>query len=70
MGDSNDIKLIHDQDVDIKEIHDINAYEDIIKAAKTGRLIIFVGAGVSKLVGLPLWKEFARKSWMKFLNIG
>lgn len=43
----------------IKEIPDIRNYSDIIDAAKTGRLIIFVGAGVSKLVGLPLWKEFA-----------
>ncbi|WP_235713404.1 SIR2 family protein [Bacillus mycoides] len=44
---------------DISEIPDINKYEDIIKAAKSGNLIIFVGAGVSKLLKLPLWYEFA-----------
>ncbi len=46
-------------DIDIKEVPDINEYDDIIKAAKTGRLVVFIGAGVSKQVGLPLWKEFA-----------
>lgn len=44
---------------DIKEIPDINSYEEIVKAAKNGRLIIFIGAGISKLIGLPLWSEFA-----------
>ncbi|MGT4651205.1 SIR2 family protein [Bacillus cereus] len=44
---------------DINEVPDINKYEDIIKAAKSGNLIIFVGAGVSKLLKLPLWYEFA-----------
>ncbi len=47
------------QNLEIKEIPDINEYDDILNAAKTGRLVIFVGAGVSKLIGLPLWKEFA-----------
>ncbi|MBC2682698.1 hypothetical protein HAU06_00535 [Bacillus toyonensis] len=44
---------------DINEIPDIHNYKEIIKAAKSGNLIIFVGAGVSKLIGLPLWNEFA-----------
>lgn len=61
MSNSKDASPIRDQDIEIKEIPDINVYDDIIKAAKTGRLIIFVGAGVSKLIGLPLWKEFAHK---------
>lgn len=44
---------------DIKEVPDIHNYQELIKAAKMGRLIIFVGAGISKLIGLPLWYEFA-----------
>jgi len=47
------------QDADIREVPDINEYDDIIKAAKTGRLVVFIGAGVSKQIGLPLWGEFA-----------
>jgi hypothetical protein len=47
------------QDIEIREIPDISEYDDIIKATKTGRLVVFVGAGVSKLVGLPLWREFS-----------
>ncbi|MGE6313692.1 SIR2 family protein [Bacillus cereus] len=41
------------------ELPDINKYEDIIKAAKTGNLIIFVGAGVSRLLELPSWYGYA-----------
>lgn len=32
---------------------------EIIMAAQRGKLVIFVGAGVSKLLGCPDWKEFA-----------
>ncbi|MBS3908961.1 MAG: SIR2 family protein [Actinobacteria bacterium] len=35
--------------------------EEIIKAASRGRLVIFVGAGVSRLIGCPSWREFAEK---------
>ncbi|MCR6790311.1 SIR2 family protein [Bacillus thuringiensis] len=55
-----DEKLINKQE-DINEIPDINKYKDIIKAAKTGNLIIFVGAGVSRLLGLPSWEDYAFK---------
>lgn len=50
---------INSEELEVLELPDLNTYNDIIKAAKTGRLVIFVGAGVSKLIGLPLWKEFA-----------
>ncbi|MBF7150313.1 SIR2 family protein [Bacillus toyonensis] len=53
-----DKKIINKQKNTI-EIPDINKYKDIIKAAKTGNLIIFVGAGVSRLLGLPSWEDYA-----------
>jgi hypothetical protein len=46
---------------DIITTPNIEHYPQIIEAAKTGRLVIFVGAGVSALLGLPLWNEFANK---------
>lgn len=58
MNDGN-LSNVMGKNIDIKEIPDIKKYEDIITAAKTGTLVVFVGAGVSKLVGLPLWSEFA-----------
>lgn len=45
---------------EIKDVPDINDYPDILKAAREGRLIIFIGAGVSKLLQVPLWGEFAK----------
>jgi NAD-dependent SIR2 family protein deacetylase len=36
---------------EIKAMPDIEHYPHIIEAAKTGRLVIFVGAGVSASVG-------------------
>ena len=59
MDDKKDATSDKDQDIEIREMPDINSYDDIIKAARTGRLIVFIGAGVSKEIGLPLWKEFA-----------
>jgi len=42
---------------DIPEIPDIRL--DIYTAASKGELIVFIGAGVSKIVGCPLWQELA-----------
>lgn len=33
--------------------------EELINAAQAGELVVFVGAGVSKLVSGPSWDEFA-----------
>lgn len=35
--------------------------EGILRASSQGRLIVFIGAGVSKIIGCPLWNEFAKK---------
>ena len=35
---------------------------EIEQAALSGNLVIFVGAGVSKLAGAPSWDEFATKT--------
>lgn len=45
---------------EIKDVPNISDYPDILKASREGRLIIFVGAGVSKLINVPLWGEFAK----------
>lgn len=37
----------------------INSSHPIIKALKSGKLIIFVGAGMSVHLGIPSWREFA-----------
>lgn len=36
-------------------------YPDLLKAANNGHLVIFVGAGVSRLLGCPSWLELAHK---------
>jgi hypothetical protein len=36
-------------------------HQDILDAAQQGKLIIFVGAGVSRLVGGPSWDELSDK---------
>lgn len=41
----------------IKEIPEIPP--EIIDASNTGRLVLFVGAGISKLIGCKSWKELA-----------
>lgn len=43
----------------IKDVPDVPS--DIFRAASSGRLVVFVGAGVSRIVGCPLWKELALK---------
>lgn len=41
----------------IQEIPDIPT--GILSAASSGRLVVFIGAGVSRIIGCPSWKEFA-----------
>jgi hypothetical protein len=46
--------------MNIDLIPKINEYEGILDAAERGKLIIFIGAGIPKLLGCPSWKEFAK----------
>lgn len=52
-------KIVHI--ADIPEIPDT-----IKKASSQGRLIVFIGAGVSKIIGCPSWEELALKQ-LKYL---
>lgn len=45
----------------IREIPSINEYPKIIEAAERGNLLIFVGAGLSRIIGAPSWDELAHK---------
>jgi hypothetical protein len=44
--------------------------EEIRIAAKMGRLTFFIGAGVSRLYGLPSWEELANKMLVKLAECG
>jgi len=42
------------------ELKDVpNIPEGIINAARAGRLVLFIGAGASRIIGCPSWSEFA-----------
>jgi hypothetical protein len=46
-----------EKEKELKEVPDIDP--EILKAASGGRLVLFIGAGVSRIIGCPSWKEFA-----------
>lgn len=43
----------------MKNVPDIP--HEILDASSRGKLIVFIGAGVSRIIGCPSWKEFALK---------
>jgi hypothetical protein len=50
---------ISPKDGEIKDIPDVP--QKLFEAAKNGRLVVFVGAGVSRIIGCPSWIDFAIK---------
>ncbi len=47
---------------DFNEIKNVpEVPQEILVAASKGKLVVFVGAGVSRILGCPSWKEFAEK---------
>lgn len=48
------------RDVKYNNTPNINDYDEILHAAKLGNLVIFVGAGYSRLISLPSWESFAK----------
>lgn len=51
----------------IQEIPLINDYPQIVEAAERGNLLIFVGAGVSRIIGGPSWQDLALL-YLKFVH--
>lgn len=47
---------------------DSNIYPELFEAIKSENLIVFLGAGVSKLLGCPLWGELASEVARKIAN--
>lgn len=45
------------KNTEIKDIPDV--HKQIKVAARSGRLVLFIGAGVSRIIGCPSWDEFA-----------
>jgi hypothetical protein len=39
-----------------------NPPPDLAEAAKSGELVVFIGAGISRLIGCPSWEEFADRA--------
>ncbi|HYA41604.1 MAG TPA: SIR2 family protein [Syntrophobacteraceae bacterium] len=53
---------------DLREIPDLP--DEIIQAGLNGELVLFVGAGISMLVGYPSWNQLADKAFKKLCPNG
>ena len=42
--------------------------QEIVDAAESGTLVVFIGAGISRLAGCPSWDEFANKVLDELIN--
>lgn len=48
---------MNEENLEVKEMPEIP--EEILKAALRGELVMFIGAGVSRILGCPSWRELA-----------
>lgn len=56
------MEYIENQNIEREKYPDIPGVpKGILRASSQGKLIVFIGAGVSKIIGCPLWEEFAQK---------
>lgn len=54
----------------IVDLPPIEEYEPLITAAQSGDLLLFIGAGVSRIVGSPSWEGLAKKQLDFVLECG
>lgn len=50
------------------KIPKLDDYKPIIDAAKNGKLVLFVGNGVSRLLGYPSWDEMAERAMLNLFD--
>ncbi len=53
--------------IQVPDVPLITDYPEILKAAESGQLLIFVGAGVSRIIGGPSWQNLAWK-YLEFVH--
>jgi len=54
----------------ISELPPIEDFRPIVDAAERGDLLLFIGAGVSRIIGSPSWEDLARKYLSFVLDCG
>ena len=47
------------REIEIKE--EPSVPPEILEAASSGKLVLFIGAGVSRIIGCPSWEDLALK---------
>jgi len=53
--------------IPIEELPLLEDYQPIIQAARSKKLVIFIGAGVSRIIGCPSWDDLARE-YLRFVK--